>query len=111
MRDEPTWEKIAFWVVFALVGGLFVWLNAHATSGTEDFADSPPSLAPSTAIQAPSSSPVSEMQAPTPSPASPSLSPSPSVILPPTFGARDRSRAVAACNRLTVYILSHWFVP
>ena len=53
MRDEPTWQKIAFWVVFALVGGLFVWLNAHATSGTEDFADSPPSLAPSTAIRLP----------------------------------------------------------
>ena len=73
MRDEPTWEKIAFWVVFVLVGGLFVWVYSHATSGTETFADSPPSLAPSTAIQVPSSSPVPKMQALTPSPTSPSL--------------------------------------
>ena len=63
MEDDPKWE-IAFWVVAALVVGLFVWGYSHATSGTEDFADSPPSLAPS-----------------------------------------------AACNRHTVYIHSHWFVP
>jgi hypothetical protein len=59
---------------------------SHTTSGTEDFADSPPSLAPSAATQAPSPSPVPDMQAPTPSPASPSSSRARSVILPPTLG-------------------------
>src|SRR6187397_74009 len=85
MQDDPKWD-IAFWVVAALVVGLFVWGYSHATSGTEGFADSPPSLAPSAAIQAPSPSAVLEVHAPTRSPAGPSSSPAPNVILPPTLG-------------------------
>src|SRR5438094_477467 len=85
MRDDPKWD-IAFWVVAAVVAGLFVWVYFHATSGTEDFADPPPSLAPSAAIQSPSPSPAPDTHAPTPSPASRSLSPAPSMILPPILG-------------------------
>jgi hypothetical protein len=85
MQDDLKWE-IAFWVVTALVLGLFVWVYSHATSGTEEFADPPPSLAPFAATQAPSPSPVPEMQAPDPSPPSPGLFPAPRVILPPPLG-------------------------
>ena len=70
----------------ALAVGLFIWVYSHSPNGEGDFADSPPSLAPSAAIQVASPSPVSEMPALSPSPASPGSSHASSVILPVTFG-------------------------
>src|SRR5512133_536071 len=75
-----------FWGAAGLAVGLFIWMYSHSSNGEGDFADSPPSLAPSAAIQVASPSSVSEMPALSPSPSSPSSAHASSVILPETFG-------------------------
>src|SRR5436190_14203034 len=85
MWDDKRRDR-AFWGAAALAVGLFIWVYSHSPNGEGDFADSPPSLAPSAAIQVASPPPVSEIPALSPSPSSPSSSRASSVILPVSFG-------------------------
>src|SRR6478735_7933588 len=85
MRDDTRRDRL-FWGAAALALGLFIWVYSHAASGEGDFADAPPSLAPSAVTQAPSPAPLPETQAPTSQPASLRPSPASGVILPLTVG-------------------------
>src|SRR6476620_2192984 len=85
MWDERKRDRM-FWGAAVVAVGLFIWVYSHAASGEGDFADAPPSLAPSAAIQAVSPSPGAQVPSLSPSSATPSPSPASSVILPVTFG-------------------------
>src|SRR6476646_1121117 len=73
MWDDKRRDRV-FWGAAGLAVGLFIWVYSHSPNGEGDFADSPPSLAPSAAVQVASPSPVSEIPAVSPSPASPGSS-------------------------------------
>ena len=103
MWDDKRRDRV-FWGAAGLAVGLFIWVYSHSPNGEGDFADSPPSLAPSAAIQVASPSPVSEIPALSPSPASPSSSDASSVILPVTFGREIGFRFANSASSL-------WFVP
>ena len=93
-----------FWGAAGLAVGLFIWVYSHSPNGEGDFADSPPSLAPSAALQVASPSPVSEIAGALPFTGEPQFVPCVKRDPAGDVRARDRFRFANSSSSL-------WFVP